>query len=113
MDERPVLDPVDDTVQPAWGLWAFLVRLVMLAFGLLQIGLVLRIVLLLLGADQANTIVGDIINITNPFIDPFKGMFSFNTIATAGSVLDLAAVVALIGWTIAEAIVLAVLNLFR
>ena len=113
MDERPVLAPVDDTVQPAWGLWAFLVRLVMLAFGLLQLGLVLRIVLLLLGADQSNTIVGDIVNITNPLIEPFKGIFSFNAIATAGAVVDVAAVVALIGWTIVEAVVLAVLNLFR
>ena len=112
-DRPPVIDPVDETVGPVWGLWAFVVRLVMLAFGLLQVGLILRIVLLLLGADQTNTIVHDILTITNPFVDPFRGMFRFNDLAAAGSVLDVAAIVALIGWTIAEAIVLAVLNLFN
>ncbi len=112
-DRPPVVDPVDGPVEPAWGLWAFIVRLVMLLFGLLQIGLILRIALLLLGADQANTIVHDIITITNPFVEPFKGMFRFNDLAASGSVLDIAAIVALVGWTIVEAIVLAILNLFN
>ena len=113
MDDRPpVLDPVDERVEPGWGVWSLLVRLIALLFGLLQVALVLRIVLLLLGADQANTIVHDIVATTNPFVDPFRGMFRFDSLASAGSVVDVAAIVALVGWTIVEGIVLAVLNLF-
>ncbi len=115
LDDRPTVDPVDDAVvEPAsWRLWVFLVRLVMLVFGILQLALVLRIVLLLLGADQSNTIVSDIINATNPFVEPFKGMFRINAVSTSGSVVDVAAITALIGWTIVEAIVVAILNLFN
>jgi hypothetical protein len=108
------VDPVDGPVQPAaWGFWAFLVRLAMLLFGILQVALILRISLFLLSADQANTIVSDIINATNPFVDPFKGMFRINDLpTTAGSFLDVAAIAALIGWTVVEAVVVAILNLF-
>jgi hypothetical protein len=40
-------------------------------------------------------------------------MFRFDHLSSAGSVVDVAAIVALVGWTIVEAIVLAVLNLFN
>lgn len=115
MDDRPtVVDPAGRPVEPVGlQLWAFLVRLVMLLFGVLQLALILRIALLLLAADQSNTIVSDILNATSPFVDPFKGMFKINDLPTTpGSFLDVAAVAALIGWTIVEAIVVGILNLF-
>ncbi len=114
MDDRPtVVDPAGRPVEPAgYGLRAFVVRLVMLLFAILQVAIILRIVLLLLAADQANTIVSDILNATAPFVDPFKGMFKVNDLPTTpGSFLDVAAVAALIGWTIAEGIVVGILSL--
>jgi hypothetical protein len=115
MNDRPiVVDPVDGRLEPAGSrLGDFLIRLAMLLFGILQVALILRIAFLLLGADQANVIVRDVINGTNVFVDPFRGMFKLNDVPTApGSFLDVAAVIALIGWSIVEAIVVAILGLF-
>jgi len=115
MNDRPtVVNPVDGPTEPAaWRLWLFLGRLVMLLFGVLQAALILRIVLLLLAADQSNAIVDDILRATAPFVDPFKGMFKINDLPTeAGSFLDIAAIAALVGWSIVEAIVVAILSLF-
>lgn len=87
-------------------------RFVMLLFGILQALLVLRIVLLLLVANTGNDIVSLILGVTDPFVEPFRGMFSLNEVsADQGSTLDVAAIVALIGWTLVEALVLAVLSL--
>jgi uncharacterized protein YggT (Ycf19 family) len=89
-------------------------RAVAIAFGILQALLILRIVLLLLVANRDNTIVSAIISATDPFVEPFRGMFQLDRVsAHNGSVLDVAAVVALIGWTLIEALVLAVLGIFR
>ena len=47
------------------------------------------------------------------FVDPFIGMFSMNRVtADQGSVLDVAAIVALIGWTLVEALILAAIRIF-
>ena len=87
-------------------------RIVTFAFGILQALLILRIVLLLLGANESNDLVAMIISITNPFVEPFRGMFNFDEInAAGGSVFDLAAVVALIAWTLVEALVLGIVGL--
>ena len=88
-------------------------RVVTFLFGILQALLILRIVLLLLVANRGNDIVQFILNITQPFVDPFIGMFSLNRVtADQGSVLDIAAIVALIGWTLIEALILAGIRLF-
>ena len=88
-------------------------RIVTLAFGVLQALLILRIVLLLLVANRDNDIVAAIINITNPFVAPFADMFSIDRLGAGnGSVFDFGALVALIGWTLIELLILAVLNLF-
>ena len=82
-------------------------------FGILQALLILRIILLLLVANQGNDIVQFVMNITQPFVDPFIGMFSLNRVtADQGSVLDIAAIVALIGWTLVEALILAAIRIF-
>jgi hypothetical protein len=88
-------------------------RVVTFAFGILQALLILRIVLLLLVANPGNDLVQAIFNITQPFVEPFIGMFSLNrVVADQGSILDVAAIVALIGWTLVEALILAGLRIF-
>jgi hypothetical protein len=88
-------------------------RVVTFLFGILQVALILRIVLLLLVANRGNDIVQLILNITQPFVDPFIGMFSLTRVtADQGSVLDVAAIVALIGWTLVEALILAAIRIF-
>ena len=79
----------------------------------MQALLILRIILLLLVANRGNDIVQFILNVTQPFVDPFIGMFSLNRVtADQGSVLDVAAIVALIGVTLIEMLVLAAIRLF-
>ena len=88
-------------------------RVVVFAFGVLQALLILRIILLLLVANQGNNIVSFILGVTDPFVEPFIGMFDLNRVtADQGSVLDVAAIVALIGWTLVEALILAALRIF-
>ena len=88
-------------------------RFVAFVFGVLQALLILRLVLLVLVANHNNDIVAFILSVTDPFVEPFRGMFSLDRIrADQGSVLDVAALVALIGWTLIEALVLAALRIF-
>ena len=88
-------------------------RIVTFLFGILQVLLILRIILLLLVANRGNDVVQFVLNITQPFVDPFIGMFSLNRVtADQGSVLDIAAIVALIGWTLIEALILAAIRIF-
>ncbi len=95
------------------GPMAYAARVVTFLFGILQVALILRIVLLLLVANRGNDIVQFVLNITQPFVDPFIGMFSLNRVtADQGSILDIAAIVALIGWTLVEALILAAIRIF-
>jgi uncharacterized protein YggT (Ycf19 family) len=88
-------------------------RVVTFLFGILQALLILRIILLLLVANRGNDIVQFIFNVTQPFVEPFRNMFSLNAVkADQGSVFDVAALVALIGWTLIEALILAGIRLF-
>jgi uncharacterized protein YggT (Ycf19 family) len=87
-------------------------RVVMLLFGILQGLLILRVILLLLVANPNNDVVQLILGVTDPFVEPFRGMFSLDRItSSSGSKLDVAAIVALIGWTLVEALILAILSL--
>ena len=100
-------------VAPGPGGVTFATRIVTFVFGILQALLILRIILLLLVANRANDIVQLVLNVTQPFVDPFIGMFSLNRVtADQGSVLDIAAIVALIGWTLVEALILAAIRIF-
>jgi uncharacterized protein YggT (Ycf19 family) len=88
-------------------------RVIGFFFGVLQALLILRIVLLLLVANPGNDIVALILNATDPFIEPFRGMFALDRVtADMGSVFDLAALVALIGWTLIEGLLLAAMRIF-
>lgn len=88
-------------------------RLVVLVFGIIQAFIVLRIVLLLLNAREGNGIVSFILDVSQLFVAPFVGIFSTDALRQSGSVLDIAAIAALVGWTILEMIILWAVNLLR
>ncbi len=88
-------------------------RIVVLVFGLIQIVIGLRIVLLALDARTGNLLVSIINNIGGVLTAPFQGILQINAVSSGGSVLDVAAVVALVGWTIVELIVIWTLGIFR
>lgn len=88
-------------------------RIVVLLFGIVQVLIILRIVLLLLNAREGNDIVAWILNTSQIFVGPFEGMLNTNALKAGGSILDVAAILALIGWTVLEAIILAAVGIFR
>ena len=88
-------------------------RIVILIFGLIQILIAARIILLLLDAREANALVKAILDLSQLFVAPFEGILRTDSLHAAGSVLDITAIVAFIGWTIIELIVLWVIGIFR
>jgi uncharacterized protein YggT (Ycf19 family) len=87
-------------------------RIVSLLFGILFVLLALRILLLLLVANQSNAIVDFIYGVTEPFVAPFRGIFAIDQVTPGGgSVLDVAAVIALIGWLLIYLLIMAILGL--
>jgi len=88
-------------------------RIIGLVFGLIQIVIGARIVLLLLDAREANGLVSGILNISQVFVAPFEGILRTNSLNAAGSALDITAIVALVGWTVLELIVLWAVGIFR
>ena len=98
-------------VSPSGG--EMLRRVVVLIFGIIQAFIILRIVLLLLNAREGNDLVSFILNTSQLFVAPFNGIFNRDALTSGGSVLDIAAIAALVGWTILEAIVLWAVNLLR
>jgi hypothetical protein len=98
-------------VSPSGG--EMLRRVVVLIFGIIQALIILRIVLLLLNAREGNDLVAFILNTSQLFVAPFIGIFNRDELRSSGSVLDIAAIAALVGWTILEAIILWGVNLVR
>lgn len=88
-------------------------RLIALVFGIIQALIVLRIVLLLLDAREGNDLVAFILNASQLFVAPFEGIFRTNALTAGGSILDIAAIAALVGWTILELIFFWIVNIFR
>ena len=88
-------------------------RAVVLIFGIIQILIGLRIVLLLLNAREGNGLVSFILDLSQLFVAPFIGIFNTDALRASGSVLDIAAIAAIVGWTILELIVLWAVNLLR
>ena len=99
-------------VAPGPGGATFASRLVTFVFGVLQALLILRIILLLLVANAGNDVVSFVFNVTKPFVEPFIGMFSLNRVVAGQSTVDIAAIVALIGWTLVELLILAAIRMF-
>jgi energy-converting hydrogenase Eha subunit A len=88
-------------------------RAVVFLFGLVQALIAVRIVLLLVDANQANQLVRFIYDASAIFVGPFDGILHTNAVRAGASVLDVAAVVALVGWTILEALILALVRIGR
>lgn len=125
--ERPVADPYP--AQPAGsqvnvnsgqaayvepggaGPLYYVRRVLSLLFGVLAVLLGLRIVLLLLVANQQNTIVDFVYGVTEPFVAPFRGIFQFNEVRAGDATLDVAALIALIGWMLIYVLLMAILRL--
>jgi hypothetical protein len=88
-------------------------RVVVLLFGLIQLVIAARVVLLLLDAREANGLVSGILNVSQLFVAPFDGILKTDALHAAGSLLDVTAIVAFVGWTILELIVIGILGIFR
>ena len=101
----------ETTVTPSGG--EMTRRVVVLIFGIIQILIAARIVLLLLAARGDNGLVSFIYQVSDLFVAPFSGIFNTDALKAGRSILDIAAIAALVGWTLLEAIVFWVVNLFR
>jgi hypothetical protein len=88
-------------------------RVVVLIFGLIQILIALRFVLLLLDAREANSIVKSILDLSQLFVAPFEGILRTDALHASGSTLDITAIVSFVGWTILELIVIWAVSIFR
>jgi hypothetical protein len=88
-------------------------RIIILVFGLIQVLIGARIVLLLLDAREANALVSGILNLSQLFVAPFEGILRTDSLHAAGSVLDITAIVAFVGWTVIELIVIWAVGIFR
>jgi len=88
-------------------------RIVVLVFGLIQLVIGARILLLLLDAREANGLVSAILTVSQWFVAPFEGILRTDSLNAAGSVLDITSLVAIVGWTVLELIVVWALRIFR
>lgn len=88
-------------------------RITVLVFGLIQVVIGARIILLLLDAREANGLVSGILNLSQLFVAPFEGILRSDALHAGGSILDVAAIVAFIGWTVLELIVMWAVGIFR
>ena len=88
-------------------------RIVVLLFGIVQVLIGARILLLLLDAREANGLVTAILNGSQLFVAPFEGILRTDYLHAAGSTLDLSAIVAFVGWTVVEMIVIWAVAIFR
>lgn len=88
-------------------------RIITLIFGLI-IGLIgVRVLLLLVAAREGNDLVRFIYSLSDVFVAPFRGILRIDEVQAGVSSLDIAAVVAIVGWAIVYLIILAVLNIGR
>ena len=88
-------------------------RVIILVFGLIQLLIGARIVLLLLDARPSNDLVAGILNMSQVFVAPFEGVLRTDSLHAGGSTLDIAAVVALVGWTVLELVLIWATRIFR
>jgi hypothetical protein len=88
-------------------------RVAIFVFGLIQVVIAARFVLLLIDARKGNDIVSGIINVSQLFVAPFEGILHTKALDTTGSAFDITAIVAFIGWTLIELIVIWAIGIFR
>ena len=88
-------------------------RVIVLLFGLIQIVIGLQIVLLLLDARTGNALVSAVLDPSKIFVARFEGIPRVEALTSGGATLDVAAVVAFVGSTIIELIVVWAVEIFR
>jgi hypothetical protein len=88
-------------------------RLIVFLFGLIELLIGLRIILLLVAARSSNDLVAGIYNISEVFVAPFRGILRIDEVQAGVTALDVGAIVALIAWVVIELIVLALVRVFR
>jgi hypothetical protein len=88
-------------------------RITVLVFGLIQVVIGLRFILLLLNAREANGLVSGILSFSQLFVAPFEGILRTDALHAGGSIFDITALVALVGWTVLELIVIWAVGIFR
>lgn len=88
-------------------------RVIVVIFGIIQVLIGLRIVLLILDAREAHPLVRFILDLSQLFVGPFEGILRTDALRSSGSILDLAAILAFVGWTVLELVVLWIVNVFR
>jgi heme A synthase len=88
-------------------------RVAILVFGLIQILIGARIVLLLLDAREANGLVSGVLNASQIFVAPFEGILRTDSLNSAGSILDVTAIVAFVGWSVVELIAIWAIGIFQ
>jgi uncharacterized protein YggT (Ycf19 family) len=99
-------------VEPSRGPLYWARRILTLLFTILAVLIGIRVLLLLLVANQENQVVDFVYGVTEPFVAPFRGIFAFENVQPGGgSVLDIAALVALLGWFLIYLLLMAILSL--
>lgn len=88
-------------------------RVVVVLFGLVQLVVGLRVLFELVGAQPGNPLVRFVMGVSAVFVQPFAGILSASLIRAGDMTLDVTAIVALIGLTLLELIVLGVVDIFR
>ena len=113
--EEPAVDDVHthSSVTHAPSPLGMIERLLVWIFGLVQLLIVLRIVMLLLAARDANPIVSFVYDVSDLLVVPFRGILGINQIAAGQTALDVAAIVAIVGWTVLELVILGLVRIFR
>jgi hypothetical protein len=68
---------------------------------------------LLIDANRSNAIVQLIYDTTAILVAPFEGIIRTDVVSAGSSVLDVTAIVALIGWTVLEVLILGAIGMLR
>ncbi|HEX5466583.1 MAG TPA: YggT family protein [Candidatus Limnocylindrales bacterium] len=88
-------------------------RIAILVFGIVQVLIALRFLLELVGAQPGNSLVHGIMLLSDPLVRPFAGILSTGSLQSGDLTVDITAIVAFVGYTILELIVLWAINIFR
>jgi uncharacterized protein YggT (Ycf19 family) len=114
VEEQPVAVSHEQTrVTHRRSSWGTIERAIVYIFGLIQLLLVLRIVLLLVAARENNAIVAFVYNLSEIFVAPFRGVLGIDEVAAGQAALDVSALVALVGWTIIELVIIGLVRVAR
>src|SRR5665213_3344190 len=88
----------------------FITRLVNGIIGILEVALVLRVILELFGASASSSFVSWLYGVTNAIVAPFVGAFASLNVGSGGLVIDVVAIVAMIGYALLGWIVIKLLS---